>query len=228
MSTVSKINGPLNFCPGFRALQNDCQGSAGLLQEIGTSTNPQLDNGVASKNFFSYYLKTTATSGTTRGLYLRLYLASGAGGEAARFFTTVSSNTPADTVNGVHSSLSFGASAGNITGLGTGGRFTLHIPGRAINATIAALQAEMYGDAASGDVGGTASLLRLVIDGNSDFKGNFDDKGFLVDVQGLTAGSAHAFRTGLTAATINAATTCALRIRVGATTYYIPVATATA
>jgi len=208
-------------------LRTNLAGNTALIMGNGTSSSP-LTNSSADKNFLGFWCKSTATSGTTRGLYQRLYLSSGAGGEAGRFYTTVENNTPADTCNGIHTSLSFGSSAGNITGLGTALRGTLHVPGRSLGGTVAALQAEIYGDAASGAIGGVASFLRCVLDGHADLKGSFDDNGFLLEVSGVTAGAAHVFRTGLTAATINAATTCAFRIKVGATTYYIPVATATA
>ena len=56
----------------------------------------------------------------------------------------------------------------------------------------------------------------------------FDASGNLMSVNGLTAGASNVFRTGLTAATINAATTAALRIKVDGVDYFIPLATATA
>jgi hypothetical protein len=217
--------GPLEFCAGFRELKKAFGANSGLLMGGGISANP-LSDAQADKSFLSWYLRTTAANGTTRGLYLRLYLSSGAGGEAARFFTTVENNTPADTVNGAHISLNFGSTAGNVSGLGTAARCTLHIPGRAINGTLAPVQAEIYGDAASGAIGGEAAFIRAIVDGHADLKGSVDDNAFLLSLQGLTAGAAHLFRTGLTAATLNAATTCALRIKIGSTTYYIPVATA--
>jgi len=181
---------------------------------------------LANKNFLSFYFTSSAINGTARGMYLRTYLTGGAGGEALRAFNTVSNNTPADTVNGAHISLNFGSSAGNIVGEGFAVRATFHVPGRAINGTWAALQAEIYGDAANGAVGGAASFLRMLVDGNANLKDSWDDNGFLFSIQGLTAGAAHLFKTGCNAATVNAATTATLRIRIGATTYYLPVATA--
>lgn len=206
-------------------LRTNLCGNAALIIGNGTSAFP-LTNASADKSFIDFRVKSTSATGTTRGLYQRLYLSAGAGGEAGRFFTTVENNTPVDTCNGVHTSLNFGSSAGNISGLGTALRGTVHVPGRSLGGTVAALQAEFYGDAANGAIGGTASFLRCVLDGDASAKGSFDDNGFLMDIQGATAGAAHVFRTGLTASTINAATTCALRIKVGATTYFIPVATA--
>jgi len=115
--------------------------------------------------FFSFYLANSAASGTVRGLYLRMYLTGGAGGEAARLYNTVSSNAPKDTVNGAHISLDFGASVGNITGLGTACRNTLHGPNRSLGGTTAAVQAELWADGASSTCGGRCSFLRCVVDG---------------------------------------------------------------
>jgi hypothetical protein len=122
---------------------------------------------VADKNFLSFYLGSAAINGTSRGMYLRLYLTGGAGGEAARIFTTVGNNTPADTVNGAHISLSFGATVGNVTGLGTAVRATLHVPNRALGGTCAAIQAELYADGASSANGGVLSFVRFSLGGNA-------------------------------------------------------------
>jgi hypothetical protein len=162
--------------PGWRSSNGDhnavnnltvgLQQHAGLILGCGTSASTKSTT-TADKNFLSFFLTSAATSGTSRGMYLRLYLTSNAGGEALRAFTTVSSNTPADTVNGAHISLSFGSSAGNVTGLGTAVRATLHIPNRALTGTCAALQAELYCDGTSSDVSGITSALRISVGGNA-------------------------------------------------------------
>lgn len=200
-------------------LQLGLTATAALLMGGGTSASP-LTKDTADKNFFGYWLKSSATSGTTRGLYQKLYLSSGAGGESVRAATQVENNTPADTCNGAHISLMFGSSAGNITGLGTAVRGTLHIPtGRAINGTIAALQAEIYGDGASGAIGGTASLIRAIVDGHADLKGSFDTNGYFMDVQGLTSGDGKCLYTGAAPDTLLGS----LRMRIGSTVCYLPV-----
>ncbi len=204
------------------ASPNGGEPTAAILGGVGSPAAP-LVTSFADKNFLDLRTKSAATSGTTRGIYNRLYLSSGAGGESLRTFTTVESNTPADTCNGIHSSLNFGATVGNITGLATASRNTLHIPGRAIGGTIAAVQAEIYGDAASGAVGAGCSFLRMIVDGHSDLKGSMNDNGFLFDVQGLTAAADHLFRAA--APTTLAAS---LRVKVGATTYYLPLYSAPA
>jgi hypothetical protein len=192
----------------------------------GTATAP-VSKSTANKNFIGFWFKSTASTGTSRGMYLRTYLSSGAGGECARLFTTVENNAPVDTVNGAHVSLSFGSTVGNVTGEGQAVRGTLHLPDRSLGGTCAAIKAELWCDGASSAVGGTLSFLRATAGGTQGGIDKIDDSGNLLHIDGLTAGAAHLFRTGLTASTVNAACTAALRIKVGATTYYIPLATAT-
>lgn len=195
---------------------------------LGTSSARVVES-VADTKFFQMYIENAATSGDNRAFYLRLYLSgAGGGGEALRVFTTVN-NVAAGTAHGAHISLNFG-STGTVTGMGIAVRGTLHLPNAALtsNVTMSALQAEIYSDGANSDPGGSTilSFIRIVNDGHANGKADVDDDAVLLDIQGLTAGAAHVFTTGLTAATVNAATTCSLKIRIGTTTYYIPVATA--
>lgn len=162
--------------------------SAGLLAGAGTSSATH--SSATAGNFLSFYTTCSAASGTARGLYQRLYLSSGAGGEAVRAFTTVSSNTPADTVNGAHISLNFGSSAGNVTGLGTAARCTLHIPNRSLTGTTAAVQAELYADGASSSIGGNTAFLRCVIDGNATGVASVNGSAAVITLEGVTIGSA--------------------------------------
>ena len=106
-----------------------------------------------------------------------------------RAFCTVSSNTPADTVNGAHISLNFGSSAGNVTGLGTALRATVHVPNRSLGGTGAALQAELYSDGASSTIGGKWACVRLVNDGNATGIAAVDDTGHAFSFAGFTGGS---------------------------------------
>jgi hypothetical protein len=173
-------------------------------------------------NALQYYITNAKTSGTIRGQYLRLYLTGGAGGEALRAFTTVSNNAPADTVNGAHISLDFGATVGNITGLGTAVRATLHIPNRSLTGTYTAVMAEIWGDGASSAIGGQASFIRMVAGGTAA-PASMDTSGFLFDIQGLavTTGKLIYIHTGSAPANSDGS----IRIKIGATTYYIMVYT---
>jgi len=198
---------------------NAALGTDVVLEGSGTSASPTTD-ATASPKFQSFYVKSSAASGTARGNYTRLYLTAGAGGEAGRFYTTVSSDTPADTVNGVHCSLSFGASAGNVTGLGTAGRFTLEVPGRSLGGTTAAIQAELWLET-SAALGGTCSFIRCVADGAG--KAAVDTSGFFFTLDGVTANTDKLFRVAAPG-TLAAS----LRCKVGSTTYYLPLYSAPA
>lgn len=117
--------------------------SAALYLGRGTSSAPAT-NADANKNWIGFWFDTTATSGDTRGLYLRQYF-SGAGvsGEAARIFGTVNNVTAATggTVNGAHITLSVTGASGAVSGAGNALRATLGL-GASTNAggTLAGIQ----------------------------------------------------------------------------------------
>lgn len=101
--------------------------SASLYLGRGTSTTPAT-TATADKNWIGFWFDTTATSGDSRGMYLRQYF-SGAGvsGEAARIYGTVNNVTAATggTVNGAHISLSVTGASGKISGAANALRCTL-------------------------------------------------------------------------------------------------------
>ena len=117
--------------------------TAALIAGGGTSGTP-CATATADKNFLGFWTKTTATSGDSRGLYLRTYF-SGAGvsGEAARIFGTVDNVTAAvgGTVNGAHISLSITGASGAVSGQGFAARLTLGADAqtRTLNANVAVL-----------------------------------------------------------------------------------------
>lgn len=191
--------------------------TAGNITKAGTAADPISCGALADTNFIQYYFTTSAATGTTRGIYVRTYLTGGAGGEAFRAFNTVSSAAPADTVNGAHISLNFGSAAGNITGLGTAVRATLHIPNRSLTGTTAAVQAELFSDGTSSAIGGTTSFLRCVNDGSANGKAAVDTSGYFFTTSGLTAASGKLLR-------VAAPTTLAasLRVNIEGTAYYLP------
>lgn len=203
-------------------------GGGGKLIEGGDSTTPLVED-TANHKFISLYGDNGATSGDARMAYLRLYLTgAGGGGECLRAFTSVQDVAGA-TAHGAHISLNFGTS-GKLTGQGVAGRFTLHMPSTALpasNVTYAALQAEIWSDAATSDpAGNLLSAIRVLNAGNATGMADVDDDCALMELIGWTAGSGNMLETGLTAATVNAACTVALRIRIAGTNYWLPVATA--
>jgi hypothetical protein len=160
--------------------------SAGLILGSGTNALPASTSD-ANKNFIDFRVKNAATSGDNRGMYLREYLAgAGGGGEALRVFTTVD-NVAAGTAHGIHCSLSFGTS-GTVTGQGIASRNTLHIPATALtsNVTLAALQAEIWSDAATSDPGGSTllSAIRIVNAGDATGMADVDTDAVAFDFSG--------------------------------------------
>lgn len=195
--------------------------SGALVMGIGNSTI-RAKTDVADSKFLSFYFENSATSGDNRGMYLRLYHSgAGGGGEAARIFTTIN-NVAAGTAHGAHISLSQGTS-GSVTGLGVAGRNTLHIntSGSAAG-TLSALQAEIYSDGSASDPAGVTELsfIRVINDGNANGKADVDDDAFFFSAQGFTSGAGNVFKTGAPT-TLGAS----LRVKVGATTYYLPLYT---
>lgn len=195
--------------------------SGALVMGIGNSTI-RAKTDVADSKFLSFYFENSATSGDNRGMYLRLYHSgAGGGGEAARIFTTIN-NVAAGTAHGAHISLSQGTS-GSVTGLGVAGRNTLHIntSGSAAG-TLSALQAEIYSDGSASDPAGVTELsfIRVINDGNANGKADVDDDAFFFSAQGFTSGAGNVFKTGAPT-TLGAS----LRVKVGTTTYYLPLYT---
>jgi predicted RecA/RadA family phage recombinase len=161
----------------------------GLLGGAGTNASPAT-TAVADKCFLDFRVQSTATTGTARGIYVKLLLGAATGGEALRAFTECSSNTPVDTVNGAHISLQFGASAGNVTGLATAARCTLMAPDRALTGTVAAVMAELWADGASSAATGCRlSFLRACLGGNATGLAALEDYANLIEVAGGTNAS---------------------------------------
>lgn len=160
----------------------------GLLGGVGTNADPAT-TAVADKCFLDFRLQTSATGGTARGIYCKLITTGTSGGEAVRAFLECNSNTPADTVNGAHITLQYGAVAGNCTGLATAARCTLMVPSRSLTGTTAAVMAELWADGASSTSGGRMSFLRACIGGNATGAALLDDTAFLLELAGGVNGS---------------------------------------
>ena len=183
--TVSEVSDRLDFT-GFNPVTGNTDG--GLIK-AGTSGTPIVED-TANYKFLSFYFDNGATSGDSRGMYLRQYITgAGGGGEAARIYSTVL-NVAAATVRGAHISLDFGAS-GTVTGLGAAVGATLHIPDDATQAgTLAVINAEIWSDGSTSDPAGAASLscFRVVNAGNSTGMADVDDDAVWMDFSGWTVG----------------------------------------
>ena len=203
-------------------------GTAGSILKAGTSSTP-LSTATANTNFIQVYTKSTATDAgsDTRGIYDRLYLggATTGGGEALRAFTTID-DAVVGTAHGAHLSLNFDSTANSaqLTGLGVAGRNTLHIPNDATwtSGTLAAVQAEIWSDGSNSDPDGVTELsfIRVVNGGDTTGDDDVDTDAFLMSLQGFADGAGNVFKA-------SAPTTlgASLRIKVGNTTYYLPLYT---
>jgi hypothetical protein len=137
----------------------------------------------------------------------------------------------------MHVSLNFDATAGGseCSGTGTPMTCTLHIPNVASwspSGTYYGHQIQIYSDGAASDPDGMTVLAGLCIEnaGNATGRADVDDDAYIMDFPGWTpedgdTGLTSAFTTGC--ADIGAASnlTAAMKIRVGGTDYWIPLAT---
>ena len=142
-------------------------------------------------------------------------------------FVTTTAVALGDWANAMNGKIDFGTT-GRVTGLGGAICAELDLGAGCTEGSYACFEAEMILPAAGSLTGTRSSFHTMNVSGHATGVGRFDTNGFLFDVNGLSAGASNLFRTGLTAATINAATTAALRIQIGGVTYSIPIATATA
>lgn len=181
----------------FMGLGNKSPSSNALLFGVGSSS-AKVTTPTAGKNFFEFRTESTATSGDSRGIYNRLYLAgAGVSGESLRTFTTVS-DVAAATAHGAHISLDF-ASTGEVTGQGIAARCTLHIPDDAgwAPGTIAAVQAEIWSDGDASDTDGVTevSFIRVINGGNANGIADVDDDAFLIAFSGGAIGAGNVVQT---------------------------------
>lgn len=166
------FSGPVFSANGFQIGDQDDTATAALMFGTGTSTTPYAMGTTANQNAIGVWAETTATSGDTRLMYIRLYFeGTGGSGEAARIFGTVNNVTAATggTVNGAHISLSVSGASGAVSGAGNALRATLGL-GAATNAggTLAAIQADSD-FAADATVPATAAAIRVTNSGATNW-----------------------------------------------------------
>jgi hypothetical protein len=192
-----------------------------LLMGIGTSASPAT-TAVADKVFIELRTQSSATSGTSRSLYLRHNL-SGAGqsGETIRAFTDLTAAV--STARGAQISLQAGAT-GYVTGLGAGVDAQLYVKNEvlAANGTYTALNAEIYSAGSTTAVSGVTQLsfIRLVAGGDATGAGRVDDKAFLVTLTGGANGSGNIVDAAGNEPTWNSATH-KIRVNMNGTTMYL-------
>ena len=123
--------------------------------------------------------------------------------------------------NALKAETTFGA-AGAVTGLGSAlcSEMTLSAGTAAGSYAPVEIELNLGTDASTGTA---TSLIYASV--NGDGKGAFDDNGFALYLNGLTAGAGHVFQG---AAVAGVASTHALRINIGGTAYFIPLHTSSA
>lgn len=131
MSVITKI--PRSIKPSSNA----------KFWSVGNSADYFNWGSTANQNGIEMRLRSSAASGDSRGIYLRLKLYGAGGGEAGRFFANASTTLVATggTINGIHSSMSIDASC-SVSGAGNGLRATLGAAAatRTLGGTLAAIQ----------------------------------------------------------------------------------------
>jgi hypothetical protein len=141
--------------------------TAALALGGGTAASP-LTTAVADKNQLAFYTQSTATSGDSRGLYLRHYLggtiAATGYGDAIRAFCTVT-GTGYSYASGLHGTMQINADA-TVTGSGSGIRATL-AAAEATRTLVGALSAlHVCSDVATGNTMPTVhGFMRFTDDG---------------------------------------------------------------
>jgi len=203
--------------------------ASGILGGTGTDLSPATTS-TASAKFFEYRCSTSAASGDNRLMYLRYLMEGAGGGECMRASTVVNANL--GTAHGAHFGLEFEALAGGseCSGLGVGLRGTLMIPNVvswAPTGTYAGGMFEIYSEGTLSDPAGMTelSVLRLVNGGNATGALDVDTDAFLFSIQGFSSGAGNLYKTGGTIGTTGVGT---LKIKIGATTGYLPIYSAEA
>lgn len=192
----------------------------------GTSGTP-LAHTVSTDEVFDVHVTNNGTSGNYEPINFNTTVsAAGMTGGRVRALLTIN-DAMGSWSNALKAQVTYGAS-GKTTGLGSAFVAEMTLSAGTLDGNYALLEGEL--NVATGDSLGTATNLIYLSVNGTGAEAVFSDgsNSYILNLQGLTAGASNVFRTGLTAATINAATTAALRIKIGSTDYFIPIATATA
>lgn len=191
-------------------------GSLTLGGTLDLSSPPAIGGAAPNTGAFSSVAVTNSTN--TTGTFEPVVVSStltGAGvtGGRAKFDTTINSAAGSYT-NALKANVSYGAS-GKTSGLGSSFVAELTLSAGTVDGNYAPLEVELNVPA-SASTGTATSFVYLSTQGAN--VAEMDTAGFLFNLQGLTAGSGKLLQTGTTLA--SAAAT--LRVKVGGTTYYLP------
>ena len=150
----------------------------------------ELDSNDADLKSLNFVTSNSATSGDSRGVYLKHTIdGAGGGGDALRAFCVVDDVAGA-TARGAYISLGFDVS-GTVTGLGSALTTTLHVPSTAgMTGTVCSLNCEIYVDAATSDPVGATSIswIRFALSGDTTGDDDVETDAVLFDLSGFTTG----------------------------------------
>lgn len=134
VTTVQTTTGPTDFASIIKPnAAGGADAANALILGVGTSANPAT-SAAANKSFIELRSQTTATSGASRGLYVRHELkGAGVSGESLRGNTNLGASTAVATAHGCHASIAH-QSGSTITGLGVGVRAGWILPDAAVGA----------------------------------------------------------------------------------------------
>ena len=190
------------------------------------------DLGTSDRKFNTLYIeetKLTKSSASTSGSssvepFLVTTTLTGAGGVGGRGRFQLNVNAVlGGWSNALKAHVTY-ATAGRTTGLGSAICAEMDLSAGTSAGNYAPVEIELnLGETA---VTGTATaLIYASINGHNTGKGRFDDNGYLFNLQGVTAGAGHIFQAAAVTA-VNS--THALKVKIGATDYFIPLHTSAA
>ena len=167
-------------------------------------------------NVDSAYVTTSATTGDTRLVYDKLTFTSTGSGETARFFSVVTGTAAATggTINGAHISTEINGSAASISGAANAIRATLGGTDSSPGGTLAVIQLDTN-YTVNASLPTTASFIRV-----SDSGTNTGEIPKLLNIESGPAA------TLFTAATSSSTLAGGIKIRIGASDYFLLVASA--
>lgn len=175
----------------------------------------------------TYTLSSASTSGST-SVENTLFSTTltGVGGVGGRVRSLMTTNVAlGGWSNALKGEVTYGAS-GRTTGLGSAIVGEMTLSAGTSSGTYAPFEAEL--NLGSGASTGTHTTLGYLSVNGADAATFSTAAGTsILNLQGLTAGASNVFRTGLTGATVVGNMTAAIRIKIGSTDYFIPLATAT-
>jgi hypothetical protein len=186
---------------------------------LGTSGSPLAHTDKADKAYVVHTTQSDTDAGTSYEPVLFSTELTGAGQVGGRVRAYMKTNVAlGGWANALKAEVDFQTN-GAVTGLGSAFVAEMTMPGSAISTgNYAPLELELNLPAsfASAGVGTPVSFIHMSAQGATI--GEFDEHGYLMSIQGLTAGSGELFQTGNTFATPVAT----LKVLVGAVEYYLP------